>query len=261
MNHLVLQVLLSFIIAGTWIAAATFLAERFGSLIGGLITNAPSNIVVSLIFISMLNSDKYVLETAASIPAGLAVTTLFLFIFIATVKRGLGIAVIFSLSIWILTAWLSSFIFQDHILINLLIYSVVTIVCFLISIFFKIQSAAKSDKNYSPQALVVRAVFAGSMVASVVLVSAFAPPLITGIFATFPAVILSSMVILTINQNADFARATGKVMLLSTSNITVYVLIFYFIFPGNGLVMATVFSFISAIIWLAILQPVLKRIT
>ena len=48
-HFFVIKVLISFVVAGIWIAGATLLAERFGSKIGGLITNLPSNILISLI--------------------------------------------------------------------------------------------------------------------------------------------------------------------------------------------------------------------
>ena len=43
------RVVLSFLVAGSWIALVTLLAERLGSRLGGLFANLPSNILISLI--------------------------------------------------------------------------------------------------------------------------------------------------------------------------------------------------------------------
>ena len=48
-----LNIILAFFIAGSFIALLTLLAERFGSTIGGLIANLPSNILITMIFISL----------------------------------------------------------------------------------------------------------------------------------------------------------------------------------------------------------------
>ena len=78
--------------------------------------------------------------------------------------------------------------------------------------------------------MVIRAAFAGGIVGGVVLISHFVPAYLTGIVSAFPAVLFSSMVILAVNQGKTFAQATGKVMILSSSNIVVYALGVYFTF-------------------------------
>lgn len=52
-----LRLVSSFIIAGTWKNIAAHLAERLGSLLGGLIANLSSTIVVSMIFMSLVKGE------------------------------------------------------------------------------------------------------------------------------------------------------------------------------------------------------------
>ena len=63
-----LNVFLSFVLAGTWISFATILAEKFGSKIGGLIANLPSNILISYLFIALTSSPEFVAEISVSLP-------------------------------------------------------------------------------------------------------------------------------------------------------------------------------------------------
>ena len=53
--------------------------------------------------------------------------------------------------------------------------------------------------------------------------------------APFPAVMLSTMYLLTRVQGADFARATGKAMLPASANIVVYSVSVSIIYPIVGL--------------------------
>jgi len=74
--------------------------------------------------------------------------------------------------------------------------------------------------------------------------------------STFPAVLLSTMVILIINQGIPFARATGKILILSSSNIIVYGIVVYFTFPALGIALGTAVSFAASLIWVLALRPV-----
>jgi hypothetical protein len=58
--------------------------------------------------------------------------------------------------------------------------------------------------------IALRAFFAGSVVAGAVAVAQVAPPYMTGVLATFPAALTSTMVIISLSQGTLFAQATGK---------------------------------------------------
>lgn len=200
-------------------------------------------------------------DAVPAVPIGMALNTLFLFVFIITLRFGLVFSTIISLLIWLILAVAASILNFSSLWINIVFYVVITIVSFLIlEKGMKIPSAGKSKKKYTPFQLILRALFAGSVVASVIVVSKFFNPYITGIFATFPAVLLSTMVILVINQNKEFAQATGKILILSSSNIIIYVLAVYFTFPVFGVAAGTVLSFICAFLWVLMFRPVVKRL-
>jgi len=256
----IIRVILSFFIAGFWIGGATLLAERLGSKKGGLFTNLPSNILISLIFVVMVNGIPYVTEAIPAVPIGMAINSVFLFFFIIFLKYGLVTAIIGSLLCWFIAAFSATFLKLDNLLYNVPFYVAVTLTTFIIlEKVVKIPSAEKSFRKYTTLQLLIRAFFAGSIVASVVIISKFFNPYILGIFSTFPAVLLSTMVILVVNQNREFARATGKVMVLSSSNIIVYVLAVYFSYPRLGVVLGTFVSFLCAFIWVCLFHPLIQR--
>jgi len=70
-------------------------------------------------------------------------------------------------------------------------------------------------------------------------------------------VLFSSMVILALNQGKAFARATGKVMILSSSNIVIYVVGVYIFFPMVGIIAGTLISFLMAFLYVLALRKVI----
>ena len=165
-----------------------------------------------------------------------------------------------ALFFWFLLALSSIQINLENLIINIIIYIVITLISFFfVEKYFKIPQQQKSDKPYKFSQLIIRALFAGGLVSGVVFISNFFNAYITGIFASFPAVLLSSMIILAFNQNIAFARATGKILILSTSNIVVYSLVVYFTYPSMGLLWGTIVSFLSAFIWVWIFHPLVRK--
>lgn len=256
------RVLLSFFIAGGWIAVATLLAERLGSKLGGLITNLPSNILISLIFIALTQGTQFVKEAVPGIPIGMLIDTIFLLAFIILLKHSLWVSIVGSLITWFFLAIIAFKINYDHLYHNIVLYLLVTILSFLfLEKIIKISSIPQSPKKYSGVHIIMRAFFAGGVVAAVVFISTFFDPFVVGVFSTFPAVLLSTMIILTINQNHAFARATGKVLILSSTNIVVYALGVYWSYPRYGILIGTFISFLWAVFWVWSFRPFMYKIS
>jgi len=256
------RVVLSFFIAGIWIAGATLLAEKLGSKLGGLFTNLPSNILISLIFVSLSNGIHYTIDSVPGIPIGMAINTFFLFVFVLTLKYGLVLSTFVSLGSWLIIAFAASLVHLQNLWFNCLLYVIVTIGCFFVlEKIVKIPSVKKSSKQYTKTQIAIRALFAGTIVSAIIVSSKFLNPFAFGIFSTFPALLLSTMVILVINQDKKFAQATEKILILSSSNIVLYGLAVYFTFESYGIIMGTVISFWAAFAWVWIFHPTLKKIS
>lgn len=259
-NIFLLRVVLSFFIAGGWIAFSTILAERFGSKIGGLISNLPSNILVSLIFISIVNDVNYVTNLAPAVPIGLIINTFFMVVFIITLRYNLVISVISSLLVWLILALIMTKLEFNNLSLNIIlcIITIIASVLFLEKV-VKVQSQQNNRKKYSLGQLIFRTVFAGGIVATIVVISKYCNPYFTGIFSTFPAMLLSTLILLSLNQSKEFAMATGKILILSLTNIIVYVLFVSLTYPRIGIVLGTIVSYTLSALWITFLYPVVKR--
>jgi hypothetical protein len=255
------RVILSFIIAGTWITVATILSEKLGTKIGGLIGNLPSNIVVSLFFIGLTQTPEFAATAAKVVPLTMVINSAFLFVFVLVAKKYQKKAFPIALATWFLLAIPVGLIGYNNILTGTIIYILLTIIMFYILEYkMHIPSIQKKKFHYTIKEILIRAIFAGTIVSTAVIISAILGPIWGGIFSTFPAVMLSSMYILTKAQGLDFARATGKVMLPASANITVYAIAISITYPIYGLIVGTIISYTIATITVIALYPFLKKV-
>ncbi len=244
------KILLAFFVAGGFITLLTLLAERFGSTIGGLVANLPSNILITMIFISLTKGNPFLQNMIPAIPIGMLIDTFFLLVFVLLLRYRISTAIAGSLLTWLTLAILANRIPSNLLWINAAFYMIITLLVWLwVEHRVDIPVRGRSGKRYTPFQITVRALFAGTIVGSVVTIAHFVPPYLTGIVSTFPAVLFSSMVILSLNQGREFARATGKVMILSSTNTVIYAISVYYTFPLLGVAGGTLVSLIFAVLW------------
>lgn len=257
-----LKVLLSFVVAGVWITLATIISERFGTKTGGLVGNLPSNILVSLLFIGWTQTAVFAAEAAKVIPFAMLIDAIFLFIYILAVKKYGSWTPLIALAAWFLLALPIGAGGYNDILAGTLTYLLFTLTAFyFLERGMKIHSMGKTKKTYSFSELLFRAAVAGSAVAGAVIIAAAGGPVWGGIFSTFPAVMLSTMYLLTKSQGSAFAQATGKVMLPASANIIVYGLAVHLTYPIFGLVAGTAISYLAAVAFVLLLYPLMKKVT
>jgi hypothetical protein len=183
-------------------------------------------------------------------------------IFIIALRYGLVLSILSSLISWFLLAYLANYLEFTNLLLNCLFYSTGTIgIYYLIRSRMNFEIQPGSKRKYNTYQIIIRSAFAGSVVATVIIIAQFTPPYLVGIVASFPAVLLSTMVILVINQSREFAQATGKILILSSSNIVVYGIAVYFCYPTIGLWWGTLVSFLVATAWVWIIRPLIQRVS
>jgi len=256
------NIILSFSIAGTWIAFSSLLAERLGSKVGGLIANLPSNILVSLIFVSFVNDVEYVANAVTAVPLGLINVTVFLLVFIMLLKYGLFVASFCALFAWFVGALLMNQFGDIPFSWAIFMYFIFAICAILfLEKILKVKNVHFERKHYTVLQIAGRAIFSGSIVAGVVIISKFSPPSFTGIFSTFPAMLFTTLFILTKKQGIAFARATGKILVLSTTNTLIYAVAVHFTYPVFGVFLGTVLSYLTSVIWIWLLFPIVKRLS
>ena len=85
--------------------------------------------------------------------------------------------------------------------------------------------------------------FGGAVIAFAVLMGKIGGPILGGIFSTFPAMFLSSLVITYKVGGADFSRAIGKSLLMSGMvTVPIYALAVGCLYPRVGLGFGTILA-------------------
>jgi uncharacterized membrane protein (GlpM family) len=257
-----IYLIISFILTGFWIAIATLYTERLGSKLGGLITNLPSNILISLIFIYKIQDINYLQDTIIAVPIGMLTNSLFLVILIILLSRSnIYISALVSLLAWFIFALIALQFRSQNLILNSFIYFISTgILIILIEKCRNIKSIGQNKVRFSLYQITLRALFSGVVVAIVIFLSIIMSPYFVGIFSTFPTVLLITILILAVNQNNKFAQATGKVLILSSTNIVVYVISVYYTYPAIGIVYGTLISFLISTLYILLIHPLIKSL-
>jgi uncharacterized membrane protein (GlpM family) len=255
---------LSFLVGGIWVTLSSVAAERFGSKVGGLIGGLPSTIVVTLLFIGLTQTPERAAESAVIVPLVMGVNGIFVTVFISISRRGLAPALGGALLTWFCLGCILMVLNIRALWISILGWLLLAMGCFLvIEKGMKIRSQGKKANHYTAGQIVGRATLSGTVVAFAVLMSKVAGPLAGGIFATFPAVFLSNLIISYRSGGVDFSSAVAKSLMVSgVITVPIYALLVWFFYPRVGLVTGTLFAFLlSAGAGLLTLQVMKSRLT
>lgn len=98
------------------------------------------------------------------------------------------------------------------------------------------------------------------MIVSIILLSMYCNPYFIGIFSTFPTLLISTLIILTLNQGKEFAQAISKVLILSSTNVVIYSISVYYIYPSLGITIGTIVSYIISALYILFLNPITKTL-
>jgi uncharacterized membrane protein (GlpM family) len=104
----------------------------------------------------------------------------------------------------------------------------------------KIPSRGKLGVSYPTSQLIGRALFGGMVIALAVFMDKLGRSLLAGIFGSFPAMFLSTLVITYHAGGPDFLRSVGKSLLISgLINVPLYEILVRYPYPTVGLVIGT----------------------
>ncbi len=234
---------LSFLVGGAWVTVSSLAAGKFGSKIGGLISGYPSTVVVALLFIGLTQDRQMVFDATTVMPAAMGTNGFFVISFIYLARWGLGKAIAGALLAW--TAMATALIILDP---QIFIASIICWFLF-ISLFYLIvekgMTIASQDRivvHNTFSHILWRGLMGGGVIAVAVLLSKIGGPVFGGVFAVFPAIFLSTLIITHQMGGASFSRAMGKSMVIS-GMINVgfygvcvrYLYTWFDIWPGTGI--------------------------
>jgi hypothetical protein len=262
-NIFLSKLILSFIIGGIWVTLATYLADKYGTKIGGFITGLPSTALLSLFFIGWTQSPSVSAEATTIIPMIGAVNALFLLVYISMVRINFWLALASSFVVWGgLSLVLVLLNFNDFLLSIAIYIAVVTLSFFLVEKGIKVKSERANKVKSTLMTLIFRGLFSGAIIALAVIMGKIGGPLLGGMFAMFPAMFTGTLLITFFSQGALFSSAMMKVALLCASSVVLYAILVRTTYIPLGLILGTLVSiFVSFSYAYAIHILLVKRIS
>ncbi len=259
-----LKYLLAFGVGGLIVTSATVAAEKGGSKIGGLIAGLPTMVAISLFFIGLLQSPRAAAEATSVIPLTMGFNGVFLVVYAALAVRGAWFGLAGAFLAWVVLSALVLLLDIQSFPFSMLIFGVLLAFCFfLLERKLSLRSGGQVKIRYTPSQIVARAVLSGSVVGLAVFLTKLGGPIWGGLFAPFPAVYLSTLIVTARSTGVQSSRQITKSLLVSGMiNVVVYAAAVRFFYPSLGLAAGTMLALsISAVSAYAIYVFMRTRMT
>ncbi len=239
MDVLLIRLILSFLVGGGWVSLITVATIRYGARLGGLLAGFPSTVAFSLVFIGWTESTGAAVEATTALPLALGFTATFplVYSYITRVTR-LSVGLLGGLVFWTLSSVAVS---------EAVVHGDVTFWTALVGFYvvcgmgYLLLARGKEpvvpSHGVRPTAFqwAWRFVLAGGIIVSAVYLSQVLGPLVGGIFASFPAIITSTIYITGTVEGVEATRAMALPVMLSTVfTIVPYIVTARYAFPLYG---------------------------
>ena len=257
------QLLITFLVGGLWLTGATLLAEKFGSKIGGVIAGMPSSIVIALFFIGWTQTPMAAAQATVVVPLIMGIDGLFIVTYVALVRRSFPLALLSSLLVWVCFSFALVLIHFANFALSLIGFLCLLLLSYgIMEYVLHVKSLAGRRTSLSFSKVLIRGLVSGLIITLAVAFAKLGGPLIGGVFAAFPAVFLSTMILTYVAQGQAFSASVMKTLLLSgTINTTVYASAVRFLYPLLGLVGGTICSFLLSLVSMYIVYLLITKAT
>ncbi|MCC4227156.1 DUF3147 family protein [Zunongwangia profunda] len=245
----IIKVVLSLIVGGIWVASSTVVVDKFGTKVGGLIAGLPSTVVIALFFIGLNQGVESVVASTSVVPLAFAANGPFMLVYAALSKKGLWLSMGAALLVWFGISYLIILLDFNNFSWGLGICIVVLIVSTIIfEKTFSALSVVGQKTEYKGLNLLARALFAGIIIGAAVLASKFLSPLFGGILASFPAVFVSTLIILHKSRGAKIAIGLAKALLISGFiNVMSYIIAIRLLYTSVGIYWGTLIGLLISL--------------
>ncbi len=239
-----LHLILAFAVGSLWVTAITVIAEKKGSILGGILGGLPSTSAFSFFFIGINQSSAAAVQATTVFPLAFGITSAYLFFFAFFAQKGFGRGIFVSLLIWFAVSGLiAAFDLKDFALslVSGAVISVLTYYCFTK---LKLRNLKGEETSYKVHQVLLRGVGAGALVLISVFLSQISGPVLGGIAAAFPAVFTSTLIILNRSRGTEFSRAMTKPLVFSgILTIIPFCVAVRFFYPSIGIWLGTLASY------------------
>jgi len=256
------KLVVTFLVGSLWLTGATILAERFGSKIGGVIAGMPSTIVIALFFIGWTQTPVAASQATVVVPLIMGIDGIFILTYASLVRRSFPLALISSLFVWLCFSFALVLIHFNNFGLSLIGFLGLLLFSYVVMEYvLRVKSLAGRNTPLSFSNVLLRGLVSGLIITLAVAFAKLGGPLLGGVFASFPAVFLSTMILTYFAQGRVFSVSVMKTLLLSgTINTTVYASAVRFLYPLLGLIGGTISSFLLSLVSMYVVFLLVKKI-
>jgi uncharacterized membrane protein (GlpM family) len=254
-NLAVAHLVLAFAVGSLWVTIITIIAEKKGSVLGGILGGLPSTSAFSFFFIAINQSTNAAVEATTVFPLAFGVTSAYLFFYAFFAQKGFGKGIGVSLLIWFALSGVIVALGVKDFAVSLVAGALISVLIYYgFTKTLKLQNLKAESKFYRMRDVALRGVGAGFLVAMSVLLSQIGGPILGGIAAAFPAVFTSTLIILNRSRGTEFSRAMTKPLVLSgILTIIPFCIAVRYLYPALGIWLGTLASY-ALVVPLAVLS-------
>ncbi len=187
---------------------------------------------------------------------------LFIITYAALVRQSFPLALLASLFVWLCFSFALVLIHFNNFGLSLIGFLALLLLSYIVVEYvLHIKSLAGRNTALSFSNILVRGLVSGLIIALAVAFAKLGGPLVGGVFASFPAVFLSTMILTYFAQGREFSVSVMKTLLLSgTINATVCASAVRFLYPLFGLIGGTISSFLLSLVSMYVVFLLVKKI-
>ncbi len=257
-----LQVAVSFVIGGSLVAFLSLVAEKVSDNYAGMVLSLPSTVAISFFFFSLIFSPYRIPVIVPSVIVSLGgmlvliVTYLYLSKLRLRSTASIILCAVGSIIIWTAFSIPIAITKFSNYPFSILIYvAIVSVAYGLIKLGTK-KAINGSRLTYSLIQKLIRAIFAGVIIALAVLLSKKAGIFWGGIFSVFPAAFLSTLIIYHWHYDSEFLFQISKKIPIGSLILFSFIISAKYIFPQFDTYVGTGLSYLASIGCLIILVTV-----
>ena len=224
------RLVLSFVVGGAWVAAATAVAERRGTRLGGFIGGLPSTLAVALLFVALTGGREAAAAAAAVGPLAFGVNALFVLVFVVLSRFGFYLGMGIALAVW--AGMQTSIVLVGGVppWVSLGGWAGCFGLCYWgFERVLNIGSRPAGGPKAGVLGLLLRAVASGVLVVAAVAASRCWGAVAGGVLASLPVIFVSSLYIAYRAVGLEFAQALARSIVFSAViNCSAFALFFHF---------------------------------
>lgn len=244
-----LKLMLTALVGGSWVVLSTIITERAGTKLGGVVAGLPSSSLMAFLFIGWTQSPEAAAQATTLAPLTMGVVALFNVVYALLYPRGFYLALASALGVWFaLALGLLALKVENYALSLLGLVALLAPSYWVLEKVLDVPSEGQKRMHYTPGQLAFRGLLGGTIISFAVWMARVGGPIVGGVFATFPNVMLSTIIVNHINHGRTFSTAVIKAMTVSGAiTVTLYVTAVRYLYPTLGLALGTALSFVLSL--------------